>query len=67
MDLLTSFGSLSGTAMLAFYALESHSATCILAFAGPCLASSACVVLKASGPFGVVEVTWSGVALRRWR
>lgn len=66
MDLLTAFGALSVGAMLVFYALEHRSAGFVLAFAGACLASSAYGFLQGAWPFGVVELVWSGVALRRW-
>ena len=67
MDLLTVFGALSVGAMLVFYALEHRSRGFVLAFAGACLASSAYGFLQGAWPFGVVELVWSGVALRRWR
>jgi hypothetical protein len=38
----------------------------VLAFAGACLASSAYGFLQGALPFGVVELIWSGIALRRW-
>ena len=66
MDALTLFGALAVTAMLLFYALEARSAAFVLAFAGACLASSAYGFLQGAWPFGVVELVWSGVALRRW-
>jgi len=66
MDLLTVFGALSVGAMLVFYALEHRSRRFVLAFAGACLASSAYGFLQGAWPFGVVELVWSGVALRRW-
>lgn len=52
--------------MLVFYALESRSPTFMLAFAAACLASSVYGFLQGAYPFGVVELVWSGVALRRW-
>lgn len=67
MDLLTVFGALSVGAMLVFYALEHRSRQFVLAFAGACLASSVYGFLQGAWPFGVVELVWSGVALRRWR
>jgi hypothetical protein len=67
MDLLTAFGALSVGAMLVFYALEHRSPRFVLAFAVACLASSAYGFLQGAWPFGVVELIWSGVALRRWR
>ena len=67
MDGLTVFGTLAVTAMLVFYALEARSHVFVLAFAGACLASSAYGFLQGAWPFGVVELIWSSVALRRWR
>ena len=67
MDPLTVFGALAVSAMLLFYALEQRSPAYVLAFAGACLASSAYGFLQGAWPFGVVELVWSGVALRRWR
>lgn len=52
--------------MLVTYALESRSASFVLAFAFACLASSVYGFLQGAWPFGVVEVIWAGVALRRW-
>ena len=66
MDPLTVFGALAVSAMLLFYALEQRSPAYVLAFAGACLASSAYGFLQGAWPFGVVELIWSGVALRRW-
>lgn len=66
MDALTIFGAVAVTAMLLFYALEARSKWYVLLFAGACLASSAYGFLQGAWPFGVVELIWSGVALRRW-
>jgi hypothetical protein len=66
MDALTVFGAVAVTAMLAFYALEARSAWFIAGFAAACLASSAYGFLLGAWPFGIVELAWSGVALRRW-
>jgi len=52
--------------MLVFYALEHRSRWFVLAFAGACLASSAYGFLQGAWPFGIVELVWSAVALRRW-
>ena len=38
-----------------------------LGFAAGCLLSSAYGFLQGAWPFGVVELIWAGVALRRWR
>jgi presenilin-like A22 family membrane protease len=67
MDPLTLLGALAVSAMLLFYALEARSAWFVLAFAGACLASSAYGFLQGAWPFGVVELVWSVVALRRWQ
>jgi hypothetical protein len=66
-DALTIFGAVAVSAMLLFYALEARSATFVLAFAGACVASSAYGFLQGARPFGVVELVWSGIALRRWQ
>lgn len=66
MDTLTAFGAVAVTAMMLFYALEDRSATYILAFAAACVAASVYGFLQGAWPFGVVELVWSGVALRRW-
>jgi hypothetical protein len=67
MDALTLFGAAAVAAMLVFYALEARSVWFVLAFAVACLASSAYGFLQGAWPFGVVELIWSAVALRRWR
>ena len=67
MDPLTLYGASAVGAMLVFYALEDRSTWFVLAFAGACLASSVYGFLQGAWPFGVVELIWSGVAVRRWR
>jgi hypothetical protein len=67
MDALTILGALAVSAMMLFYALEERAPAFVLAFAGACLAASAYGFLQGAWPFGVVELVWSGVALRRWR
>jgi uncharacterized membrane protein (DUF485 family) len=64
---LSAFGALAVGAMLLFYALEDRSAALVLAFAGACLASSVYGFLQGAWPFGIVELAWSMVAVRRWR
>jgi hypothetical protein len=66
VDLLTAYGALAVGSMLVFYALEDRSPWFVLAFAAACLASSGYGFLQGAWPFGVVELVWSGVALRRW-
>ncbi len=67
MDALTLFGVLVLSAMLLFYAVEDRAPVFVLAFALACLASSAYGFLQGAWPFGVVEIIWAAVALRRWR
>ncbi len=66
MDGLTAFGALAVTLMLLFYTLEERDPAYVLAFAGACVASSVYGFLQGAWPFGVVELIWAGVALRRW-
>ncbi|HTQ86746.1 MAG TPA: hypothetical protein VMI93_11080 [Candidatus Solibacter sp.] len=67
MNPLTIFGLFAVTAMMVCYALESRSQWFILAFALACLLGSVYGFLQGAWPFGVVEIVWSAVALRRWR
>lgn len=66
MNLLTTFGLFAVTAMVVFYALETRGPIFILAFALACLLGSAYGFLQGAWPFGVVELVWSGIAVRRW-
>ena len=66
MNWLTLYGLAAVSAMLMFYALEDRSAWFVLAFAGACLLASTYGFLQGAWPFGVVEVVWSAIALRRW-
>ena len=65
--MLTAFGALAVTFMVAMYALERRDRRFTLAFAGGCLLSSAYGFLAGTWPFGVVEVVWAGVAVNRYR
>ncbi len=67
MDELTIFGLLAVTAMLVFYTLEESSHWYVLAFAGASLLASIYGFLQGAWPFGVVEVIWAIVAVRRWQ
>jgi hypothetical protein len=66
MDLLTAYGVFAVTAMLVCYALEKRSVWFLLAFAAACVLAAVYGFLQGAWPFGVVEMVWSGVALRRW-
>ena len=66
MNAVTVFGFIAVTLMLVFYALEKRSRWYTLAFAGACALGSAYGFLQGAWPFGLVEVIWSLVAVRRW-
>ncbi len=65
--MLTTFGVLALTFMMAMYGLESRGRNFVLAFALGCALSSVYGFLSGAWPFGAVEAVWSVVALRRWR
>jgi hypothetical protein len=64
--LITLYGVLAVSFMMAMYALERRHPAFILAFAAGCLASAAYGFLSGAWPFGVVEAIWSVIALRRY-
>lgn len=66
IDPLSLFGLFSVTAMLIFYALEPRGRWTLLCFAVACALGSAYGFLQGAWPFGVVELVWAAVALRRW-
>ncbi len=66
MDPLTLFGLFAVTMMLVCYALEDRGPSFILAFAVACALGSVYGFLQGAWPFGVVEIVWSIVAMRRW-
>ena len=66
MNALTAYGLLSVSLMLIFYALESRSVRYVLLFAISCILASIYGFLQGAWPFGMVELVWSAVALRRW-
>ena len=63
---VTVFGVIAVTFMMLMYALERRHPRFVLAFALGCLLSSAYGFLSGAWPFGVVELIWSGVAIRRY-
>ncbi|NNN16707.1 MAG: hypothetical protein HKL82_12760 [Acidimicrobiaceae bacterium] len=63
---LTIYGVLAVGFMMTMYALESRGPSYILAFAVGCLLSSGYGFLAGTWPFGIVEMLWSVVAIRRW-
>jgi hypothetical protein len=66
MNVLTAFGLFAVTAMVISYALEQRHTSFILAFAFSCVLGSVYGFLQGAWPFGVVELIWSGIAVRKW-
>jgi hypothetical protein len=64
---ITVFGVCSLTFMMTMYALEARGRPFVLAFACGCLLSSAYGFASGAWPFGVVELVWSAIALRRYQ
>jgi hypothetical protein len=64
---VTVFGICAVGFMMAMYALERRHRGFVAAFALGCLLSSAYGFLSGAWPFGVAEIVWSGIALRRFR
>ncbi len=63
---VTIYGVCALTFMMAMYALEDRGPRYVLLFAVGCVASSAYGWLSGAWPFGVVELIWAGIALRRY-
>jgi hypothetical protein len=55
------------TFMMVMYALESRGRRFALGFSAGCVLSSVYGFLSGAWPFGVAELIWSFVALRRYR
>ena len=66
MDLLSLFGLFSITIMLVFYALEERSHWYTFCFALSCILASIYGFLQGAWPFGLVEIAWTIVVLRKW-
>ena len=64
--MLTLFGLFAVSAMLICYALEDRSHWFIVSFALACLLASLYGFFQGAWPFGVIELIWSLVAVRRW-
>jgi hypothetical protein len=64
--MLTAYGVIALTFMMAMYALEQRHRHFVLAFAVGCALSSSYGFLSGAWPFGVVEGVWTVVAIRRW-
>ena len=66
MTRLSLFGLFAVSAMLVCYTCEDRSHWFVLAFAGACVLASIYGFLQGAWPFGLVELIWAMVALRRW-
>jgi hypothetical protein len=64
---VTIYGVCAVTFMMVMYVVERRGRGFILAFAFGCLLSSLYGFLSGAWPFGVVELIWSGIAMRRYR
>ena len=64
---ITVYGVLAVSFMMTMYALEHRDPRFILAFAVGCALSSIYGFLSGAWPFGVVELIWAGVAVRRYQ
>lgn len=64
---VTIYGVCAVTVMMVMYALENRGRRFVLGFAFGCILSSIYGFLSGAWPFGVVELIWSGVALRRYQ
>ena len=63
---VTVYGVCAVTFMMVMYALERRGRRFIALFALGCLLSSAYGFLAGAWPFGLVELVWSAVAVRRF-
>jgi hypothetical protein len=64
---VTIYGVCAVTFMMVMYALEPRGRGFVLAFAAGCVLSSIYGFLSGAWPFGVVELIWAGIAVRRWK
>jgi len=64
--MLTAFGAVAVTFMMVMYALEHRHPNFVVGFAFGCALSSVYGFLSGAWPFGVVEMVWSVIALRRF-
>ena len=64
---VTIYGVCAVTFMMTMYACERRGPRYVVGFALGCVLSSVYGFWSGAWPFGVVELIWSGVALRRLR
>ena len=65
MNFITLYGVVALTFMMAMYVLEPRGRRFVLLFALGCALSSAYGFASGAWPFGVVELIWSLIAVRR--
>jgi hypothetical protein len=65
--MVTVYGVVAVTFMMTMYALERRGRGYVLAFALGCVLSGGYGFASGAWPFGVVELVWAVVAVRRWR
>ncbi len=63
---VTIYGVCALTFMMVMYAFERRGRRFVLAFALGCVLSSIYGFLSGAWPFGVVELIWAAIALRRY-
>ena len=63
---ITAFGVVAVTFMVVMYAFERRHPGFVLAFAAGCVLSGLYGFLSGAWPFGVVELVWAGIAVRRY-
>jgi len=63
---LTVYGAVAVTFMMVMYALEHRHPNFVVGFACGCVLSSVYGFLSGAWPFGVVEMVWAAIALRRF-
>ena len=64
---VTIYGVAALTFMMVMYTLERRHHRYVLGFAIGCVLSSGYGFVAGAWPFGVIELIWAGLALRRWR
>lgn len=64
--MLTAYGVTALSFMMLMYTLESRHRYFVAAFAAGCALSSSYGFLSGSWPFGVIEVVWCAIAIRRF-
>ena len=64
---ITLYGVVAVTFMMTTYALERRGRRYVLGFALGCVLSSGYGFASGAWPFGVVELIWAAIAVRRWR